>query len=256
MYRIQKEAWFFTNPRDYLAGAPSDKCRTNNECIILDYNTILDKKEVNWNRWIYFQRVNQTKKEDIEQALNALPYDIPYELREKSYKYLLGFEDKDEFDKIKDKMSFDESDALAKTAKKMKRYELLLPAYTLHRDNHSIHHKVDKSELSIAGNDIIAALQNFGFNIRLEDNCYGDGGDIFYEGHSIKYQINPIQQKSFKGYNDVEIFRGDKVLWAYSSTYFAEGEVIDIFPDKIRIKAKDNGYESNISLDDFTFVKL
>ena len=57
MYRIHKEAWFFTNPRDYLAGAPSDKCENRNECIILDYNTILDKKDVNWKR-IYFAKTD------------------------------------------------------------------------------------------------------------------------------------------------------------------------------------------------------
>ena len=254
MYRIHKEAWFFTNPRDYLAGAPSDKCENRNECIILDYNTILDKKDVNWNHFIYFQRTNSIKKEDIERALNALPYDIPYELREKSYKYLLGFEDKDEFDKIKDKMSFEESDTFAKKAIKMKRYELLLPAYTLLADKHSIRSKVDKSELTPTGNDIRTVLQNFGFNIHLESSDYRNGGNIFYEDHSIKYQINPIQQKSFKGYDDIEIFRGDKVLWAHSSTWLAEGEVIDIFPDKIRIKENEN--EFNLSLDDFTFVKL
>ena len=155
-------------------------------------------------------------------------------------------------------MSFDESYALAKKTKnkKMKRYELLLPAYTLKANNDSIRGKTDKSELSPAGNDIITALQNFGFNVRLGWRDNNNSGDIFYEGHCIKYQINPVQQKSFKGYNDAEIFRGDKVLWAYSSTYFAEGEVIDIFPDKIRIKNKENENGFNISLDDFTLVKL
>lgn len=252
MYKINNKAWFFSNPRDFALGNPSDKISSTNDVIILEYNKVLAEKEVKWNKRVLFERVNSHTKADIEEVLNNLPFDAPYELREKVHKYLKGYTDKNVFDSLNDKMEYSEIDTIPTVP--MKRFELVLPENFIADGWDSSGVQGLKQE----GKEVIDALTNLGFNIKLKDSYWG--GSIFKDSKGIKFQINPAQVSSIKDYFKKDIKRGDKVLWAETKYAFYTGEVLDIFPDKIKIKPDSNRYGNkdgfNLPIEDYTFVRI
>lgn len=248
MYKINEKAWFFKNPRDFAAGKPSDLNFKKNDVIILNYNKILEKKDILYEKRVLFERINGHNKADIEDALNNLPFDVPYELREKSLRYLKGYTDKNIFDSLNDKMAFSEINAIPTVP--IKRFELVLPENFIADGWNSI----EVINLKQEGKEVIDTLTNLGFNIILKDAYYG--GSLFEDSKKIKFQINPAQVSSIKDYFKKDIKRGDKVLWAETKLFFSTGEVLDIFPDKITVKQDSNAKVLNLSIEDYTFIKI
>lgn len=261
MYKIQKEAWFYSNPKDYALGKPSDKYFTGNAIVSLAYNNIIKIKQINWDDWALYERKVFISKKDIENILSELPIDIPFELREKSYRNIYGTTQKEVFDSLSDSMDYNDLKALNNPIKK---YELVLPIDALFDTN-----KVYLSYLACGAKEedikkdgklILDTLKSLGFEIILRDECYE--GSITYESRSIKFQINPAQVSSIKDFFNKEINRGDRVLWSdgHSRKIFYTGTVLDIFPDKVLIKPdrQTNGNQAgiNFSRSDYSFIKI
>lgn len=257
MYKIQKEAWFYSNPKDYALGKPSDKYSTGNAVISLIYNDIIKEKKIRWDSWVLYERKVFASKKDIENILSELPIDMPFELREKSYRNIYGTTQKEVFDSLNDSMDYNDLKVLNNPIKK---YELVLPVDALFDSDRLYYPNGIKDEdIKKDGKLILDALKNIGFNIILRDEYYE--GSITYESHSIKFQINADNLASFKDFFGKEIKPGDKVAWAESKKQIITGKVVEIFSDKVKINTEmgwaGSGFRDiNFALKEYSFIKI